>query len=131
MEGFRKRNISARDVGVLHSQKGMGKREKCGCRSRKTRRNTRSVATRTSFSKRFLEQVKRNADTDCNAPNMRLAYNAKMSGIWESFKEEFRKEGKLCEWNFMRLQEACDKVASEDIGHLSIAQGNFEEEHGL
>ena len=40
----------------------------------------------------------------------------------ESFKEEFRKEGKLCEWTFERLQEAFDKVAMEDICRLSIAQ---------
>ena len=69
-----------------------------------------------------FEQVKRYADTDCNAPIMRRACNAKKSGNWERFKEEFRNEGKLCEWTFERLHEAYDKVAMEDIGHLSIAQ---------
>ena len=42
--------------------------------------------------KEVLEQVKRNADTDCNAQILRRAYNAGKSGNWESFKEEFRKK---------------------------------------
>ena len=84
----------------------------------KTRRNTRSVPF-----KGVLEQVKRSADTDCNAQMMRRAFNAKKLCSWESFKEECRKEGKLCEWTLERLQETCDKVvALEVIGRLSIAQ---------
>ena len=41
--------------------------------------------------------------------------------IGRSFKEECRRKGKLCEWTFERLQEACDKVAMEDIGRSSVA----------
>ena len=37
-------------------------------------------------------------------------------------KASKRNSGKLCEWIFERLQEAHDKVASEDIGRLSIAR---------
>ena len=48
--------------------------------------------------KEVLEQVKRHADTNCNAQIMRRAYSAKKSGNWESFKEECKKEGKICEW---------------------------------
>ena len=55
-----------------------------------------------------VEQVKRSADTDCNAQMMRRAYNAKQLDNWESFKEEYRKEGQLCEWTIERLQEAYD-----------------------
>ena len=72
--------------------------------------------------KEVLEQVIRNADTDCNAQTMRSAYNAKKSGNWESFKEEFRKEEKLCEYTFERVQEACERVAMGGIGRLGIAQ---------
>ena len=39
---------------------------------------------------------------------MRRAYNAKQLDNWESFKEEYRKEGQLCEWTIERLQEAYD-----------------------
>ena len=53
---------------------------------------------------------------------MRRAYDAKKLCYCESFKEECRKEGKLCEWTFDRLQEAYDKVVLEDIRHLIIAQ---------
>ena len=53
---------------------------------------------------------------------MRRAYTAKKLGNWESFKEECGKEGQLCEWTIERLQEACDKVAMDDIGRLSTAQ---------
>ena len=72
--------------------------------------------------KEILEQVKGNSDTDCNTQMMRRAYNAKQLGNWESFKEECRKEGKLCGWTVERLQEVYDKVAMEDICRLSIAQ---------
>ena len=48
--------------------------------------------------------------------------NMKKLGTWESFKEDCRKERKLCEWTFERLQEACDKVAMGDIGRLSITR---------
>ena len=77
---------------------------------------------RESLLKEVLEQVRRNADTECNAQKKRRAYSAKKSGQWESFEEEYRKEGKLFECTFERLQEANDKVAMEDIGRLSIAQ---------
>ena len=53
---------------------------------------------------------------------MRRAHIAMKHCKWESFKEEYRKEGKLCEWTFERFHEAYDKVAMEDIGRLSIAQ---------
>ena len=78
-----------------------------------------------------FEQVKRNADTDCYAQIMRRACNAKESGNWERFKEEFRNEGKLCEWTFERLHEAYDKVAMEDIGHFECSAGNSKTEHRL
>ena len=38
-----------------------------------------------SLFKEVFEQVKRNADTDCNAQIVRRAYNAKQSGNLESF----------------------------------------------
>ena len=70
----------------------------------------------------FLEQVKRSADTDCGSQTMRRAYSAMKLGNWESFKEERRKVGKLCEWTFKRLREACEKVAMDGIDRLGIAQ---------
>ena len=56
---------------------------------------------------------------------MRNAYNAKKLSNWDSFKEECRREGKLCEWTFERIREAHDKGAMEDIGRLSCAQDIF------
>ena len=47
-----------------------------------------------------LEQGKRSADTYCGPQTTRRAYIAMKHGNWESFKEDFRKEGKLCEWTF-------------------------------
>ena len=43
-------------------------------------------------------------------------------GIGESFKEEYRKQGKLCEWTFERIREAYERMAMDDIGRLGIAQ---------
>ena len=56
------------------------------------------------------------------AVQWRRAYLAMNNGDWESFKEECRKEGKLCECAFERLQEAYEKVAMDDISRLNIAQ---------
>ena len=72
--------------------------------------------------KEVLEQVRRSADTDCGPQTMRRAYSAMKLGSWESFKEECRKEGTLCEWTFERLQGAYEKVAMDDIGRLGTAQ---------
>ena len=72
--------------------------------------------------KEVLEQVKRSADTDCGPQTMRRAYNAMKHGNWESFKEEYRMEGHLCEWTFERIREAYEKVAMDDIRRRSIAQ---------
>ena len=69
-----------------------------------------------------LEHVKRGPDTDCGPQTMRRAYFAMKRGNWERFKEECRKEGKLCDWTFERNREAYEKVAMDDIGRLSIAQ---------
>ena len=35
---------------------------------------------------------------------MRSAYLAMKHGNWEYFKEEYRKEGKLCEWTVQRIR---------------------------
>ena len=55
--------------------------------------------------KEVLEQVKRSADTECGSRAMRLAHAAMKHGTWESFKEECRKEGKLCKRTFERIRE--------------------------
>ena len=72
--------------------------------------------------KEVLKQVRRSADTDGTARMMRRAYGAMKLGNWESFKEECRKEGMLCEWTFERNGEAFEKVAVDGIGRLGIAQ---------
>ena len=72
--------------------------------------------------KEVLEQVKRHIDTDCDAHMMRRAYCAGRSGNWEGFKEEIRNKGEFSEWAHAGLQEAYDKVASEGVGRLSVAQ---------
>ena len=53
---------------------------------------------------------------------MRRAYFAGKAGSWEGFKEAFRDIGEISEWAFAGVEEAYDKVASEDVGRLSIAQ---------
>ena len=59
---------------------------------------------------------------DRDANMMRRAYFAVRSGNWKGFKEEFWKKGEFSEWAYAGLQEACDKVASEEVGRLSTAQ---------
>ena len=75
-----------------------------------------------SLFKEVLEQIERSADTDCGPQTLRCAHIAMKLGNWKSFKEECRKEGKLCEWTFERSREAYEKVAMDDIGRLDIAQ---------
>ena len=59
---------------------------------------------------------------DRDADMMRRAYFAVRSGNWKGFKEELWKKGEFSEWAYAGLEEACDMVASEDVGRLSIAQ---------
>ena len=75
-----------------------------------------------SSFREVLEQVRRSADTDCNAQMTQRACIAKKLGNLEGFQEECRREGKLCEWTVERLQEAYGKVALENMDRLSIAQ---------
>ena len=79
--------------------------------------------TRREAPVEILEQVKGYPDTDCDAYMMRRAscYAGK-SGNCEGFKEEIWQKGKFSEWAYAGLKEAYDKVASEDVGRLSIAQ---------
>ena len=49
------------------------------------------------------------------------------SGNWEGYKEAHQKQGELCERAFMKVKESYDKVVSEDIGRLSVAQNIFRE----
>ena len=58
----------------------------------------------------------------CNAYMMRRAYFAEKAGSWEGFKEAFRDQDEISEWALARVEEASDKVASDDVGRLSIAQ---------
>ena len=70
--------------------------------------------------------MKKHSDMSCNAYVMRRAYYAKKAGC-ESFTEAFRDKGEISEWAFAGVKEAYDKVASEDVGRLSIAQDIFRE----
>ena len=47
------------------------------------------------------------------------------------FEEEYRKEGKLCEWTFERIREACENVAMDDIARLGTAPEILRQEDGL
>ena len=47
-----------------------------------------------------LEQVKRSADADSGPQMMRRGYFAMKNVSWGDIKEEYRKEGKSCEWTF-------------------------------
>ena len=42
---------------------------------------------------------------------------------WERYEEGFQKHGRLSVWASIEVKECYDKVESEDIGRLSIAQG--------
>ena len=58
----------------------------------------------------------------CGASVMRRAYYAVKAGSWEASKEAIRDNGEISEWAFAGLKEAYDKVASGDVGRLSIVQ---------
>ena len=73
--------------------------------------------------KEVLEQIKRSADIHiavskpCAVPTSQWSM-----AIGRIFKEEYRKDGKFCEWTFERIREAYEKVAMDDIGRLGTAQ---------
>ena len=51
---------------------------------------------------------------------MRISRGDQATG--KASKRNYGKKGEFSEWAYAGLQEACDKVASEDVGRLSIAQ---------
>ena len=53
---------------------------------------------------------------------MRRADYAGRSGNWESYMEEFQKDGRLSARASMNVKECFEKAETEDIGRLSIAQ---------
>ena len=112
-----------RVMWVYCTLKSAWDKEDIGGRSaEQSRRNTGSMAKRISIQ-RSLGASQKKCGYRLRAGKMRRAYSAMKLGNWESFiKEECRKGGKLWEWTIERLQEAYEKVASEDIGRLGIAQ---------
>ena len=53
---------------------------------------------------------------------MRRGYLAMKNGSWEAFKEGYKKEVKSCQWTFLRIREAYEKVAKDEIGRLGIVR---------
>ena len=84
------------------------------------------MAAGVTLSERFS---KRGADSDCGSQMMRRGYLATKNGKWEDFEEEYRKEGKSCEWTFDRFREACEKVEKDQIGREGIVQEILMKKH--
>ena len=53
---------------------------------------------------------------------MRRACHAGRSGNWESYTNEFQKDGKLSAWASFKVRECYENVESEEKDRLSIAQ---------
>ena len=107
-------NLCAECDSILPSKNG-------GSGLRRTRRSTRNVAAGVALHSSGASQKESGHRLQC--PNSASCVQCRKVGYWESFKEDFReKKGKISEWTFERLQEAYDKVASEDIDRLSIGQ---------
>ena len=65
-----------------------------------------------------MEQI----SSSLNALIMRRAHYPGKSGNWESYNEEFQKDGTLSAWASFKVKECYEKVESEEKGRLSIAQ---------
>ena len=120
VEGFGDGTIYAWTVGLLHYQKRMGNKGIGGCRKRKARRNARSVAAR-DFPSRKSWSKSRGTLARIVMPTCQA--NGKAS------ERNYVKKGKFSEWACAGLREACDGVASEDVGRLST--GHFSKKHRL
>ena len=57
-----------------------------------------------SPTKEILEQVRKNADTDCTSKLMRYGYYALKGGEWEELKRKFRVDTTATEWAFDRMR---------------------------
>ena len=64
-----------------------------------------------SPSKQELELVKRSSYLSINGSLMRRAYHAGSSGNWESYLEEFRRDGMLSVWASIKVKECYGRVA--------------------
>ena len=74
--------------------------------------------------KKVLEHVRRSADTYCGLQTVLRAYIAVKHGNWKRLfkgRVQERKES-FCELTFEGIREDYEKVATDDIGRLSIAQ---------
>ena len=58
-----------------------------------------------SPAREYLEQAKRCNDTDCTHRMMKQGFVALKSGDWEEYKNTFRKEVKVTEWDFDRKRK--------------------------
>ena len=103
-------------------KRGWCKKDSRGRCSRTTRRKARSLATGVALQKdsgTCQKQCGRRLRSPDNAPCLQRSEALQLG---EFSKEEYRKEGKLCEWTFEGLREASEMVAMNDIGRLGIAQ---------
>ena len=78
--------------------------------------------------KQELEPVKRSSDLSFNGLLMRRAYCA---GNWESYKEEFQKDGKLSVWASIKVTECYENVQYVEKGRPSIAQDILGKKYGF
>ena len=53
---------------------------------------------------------------------MQKGFTALKNGIWEEYKDTFRKMMKASEWAFDRIKEAFEKVAQDEAEKVSIVQ---------
>ena len=60
-----------------------------------------------------MEQIKCCNDTDCPHRMMKQGFLVLKIGEWEEYKNTFRKEEKVSEWAFDRIEEAFEKVAKK------------------
>ena len=91
-------------------------------RKQKGRKERKAIGKKESPVKKELELVRRGNDLSiCVSSQRRVSYAGK-SGDWESCLEEFRQDDKLSVWAGIKVKECYEKIESEDVCLLSIAQ---------
>ena len=61
-------------------------------------------------------------NADCTHRMIKQGFIALKRGDWEEYKNTFRKEVKVSEWAFDRIEKAFEKVAKDEAKQLSIVQ---------
>ena len=108
---------------LFTDKKSMGESSLVGCGKREAGRNTRQLAKGVAIQAGSgIGQAQKWLEFFLVCQCVEHTTQAGQGIGWERYEEGFQKDGRLSVWASTEVKECYDKVESEDIGRLSIAE---------